>query len=92
MAQPDAKIPLPKFLKILTSSSELSVNDAMQIASKIYKICNTVGRLNQLDPVKLVAAGVSDKDKRKLVMDAVRKAGYLSNKEETMSSVQKAVC
>ncbi|KAF9268051.1 hypothetical protein L218DRAFT_918285 [Marasmius fiardii PR-910] len=69
------KIPLPKFLKVLTSGN-VPVAKAMVISSKIYKECHTAEQLSQLTDIKLKAFGVDEKDLRKLVLAAVKKAGY----------------
>ncbi|GJE84210.1 hypothetical protein PsYK624_002860 [Phanerochaete sordida] len=50
----------------------------MAIAGKIYKQYNTPASLAELTEFKLRAAGVEDKDDRKLLLAAVRKAGYRS--------------
>ncbi|KAF7355388.1 Glutamine synthetase [Mycena sanguinolenta] len=68
-------IPLPKFLKIFTSNN-VPLPKAMVVAGKIYKDYNTPAKLEILDEAKLLAAGVDDKDSRKIVMTALRKAGY----------------
>ncbi|KAK7060563.1 hypothetical protein VNI00_001329 [Paramarasmius palmivorus] len=71
-----SKIPLPKFLQILTSGN-VPVQKAMAVSGKIYKQCNTPAQLAELDEVKLSSLGVDDKELRKLVMTALRKAGYV---------------
>jgi len=48
----------------------------MAISGKIYKEFSTASQLNQLTEFKLKAAGVDSKDERKMVMTALRKAGY----------------
>ncbi|KAI0960287.1 hypothetical protein AcW1_004838 [Taiwanofungus camphoratus] len=70
-----AKIPLPAFLKILTSNN-VPASKAMAVASKIYKTYNTPSLLGQLTDLQLKAAGVDDKEVRKLVLAALRKSGY----------------
>ncbi|KAJ7228585.1 hypothetical protein GGX14DRAFT_547571 [Mycena pura] len=72
----ESKIPLPKFLKTLTSNNSLSMAKAMAVAGKIYKEFNTPLKLSQLDEVKLLAFGIEEKDLRKQVLAAFRKAGY----------------
>ncbi|TRM67729.1 hypothetical protein BD626DRAFT_395140 [Schizophyllum amplum] len=74
----DAKIALPKFLKLLTDNG-VSVKSAMTVAGKIYKTYNTPNHLRALEDISLVRAGVDDKDTRKLVLAALRKAGYSSS-------------
>ncbi|KAL0576922.1 hypothetical protein V5O48_005068 [Marasmius crinis-equi] len=89
------KIPLPKFLKMLTSGN-VPVARAMNVSSKMsayylpntwnsaltlsplarYKQCNTAEQLSELDDFKLKGYGVEEKDVRKLVLTAVKKAGY----------------
>ncbi|KAJ6628697.1 hypothetical protein B0H10DRAFT_1940108 [Mycena sp. CBHHK59/15] len=49
---------------------------AMTFAGKIYKNYNTPAKLSQVDEVKLLAAGIEDKDSRKMILAALRKAGY----------------
>ncbi|KAH7921823.1 hypothetical protein BV22DRAFT_1071622 [Leucogyrophana mollusca] len=72
----DKKLALPAFLKVLTSN-DVPVPKAMAVASKIYKDFNTPTSLAQLTDAKLKVCGVEDKDVRKLVLAAVRKAGYV---------------
>ncbi|KAG7096871.1 hypothetical protein E1B28_004278 [Marasmius oreades] len=69
------KIPLPKYLKMLTSGN-IPVAKAMTISSKIYKEYNTAEQLSQLTDTKLKAFGVDEKDIRRLVLTAVKKAGH----------------
>ncbi|KAG5648995.1 hypothetical protein DXG03_000344 [Asterophora parasitica] len=72
----DLKIPLPKFLKLLTSNN-VSMPKAMALSAKIYKTYNTPAKLAQLDDIKLVSAGVDNKDDRKIFLAALREAGHL---------------
>ncbi|KAJ7507901.1 hypothetical protein B0H11DRAFT_2169546 [Mycena galericulata] len=83
------KIPLPKFLKLLTSSNAPMAR-AMAVAGKIYKDYNTPAKLSELDEVKLLAAGIDDKDTRKMVMTALRKAGYVGSKATARSNATQA--
>ncbi|KAJ6598982.1 hypothetical protein DFH09DRAFT_1243465 [Mycena vulgaris] len=71
----EAKIPLPVFLKLFTANN-VPMAKAMAIAGKIYKDFNTSSKLSELNEVKLVASGIDDKETRKMVMTALRKAGY----------------
>ncbi|KAG2156137.1 hypothetical protein DEU56DRAFT_765719 [Suillus clintonianus] len=71
----DRKLTLPAFLKILTSN-DVPVPKAMAVASKAYKESNTINLLAQLTDTKLKVLGVEDKETRKLVLAAIRKAGY----------------
>ncbi|EJF61207.1 hypothetical protein BD309DRAFT_1072100 [Dichomitus squalens] len=48
----------------------------MAVAGKIYKTYNTPEQLGRLSDFSLESAGVNEKDLRKLVLAAVRKAGY----------------
>ncbi|KAH9938184.1 uncharacterized protein B0H18DRAFT_1205469 [Fomitopsis serialis] len=48
----------------------------MGVAGKLYKTHNTPSQLGQLTDGKLKAAGVDDKEVRKLVLAAIRKSGY----------------
>ncbi|KAF8238751.1 hypothetical protein L208DRAFT_1240565 [Tricholoma matsutake] len=72
----EAKIPLPRFLKLLTGNN-VPVPKAMAVAGKIYKEYNTPSKLMQLTEVKLSAAGVESKEDRRLVMTALWKAGHV---------------
>ncbi|KAF5363885.1 hypothetical protein D9756_000451 [Leucocoprinus leucothites] len=76
MADQESKLPLPQFLKILTNNG-IPAAKAMAITGKIYKMYNTPSHFNELTDPKLAATGVSDKDDRKLVLTAFRKAGYV---------------
>ncbi|KAI3612201.1 hypothetical protein WG66_012156 [Moniliophthora roreri] len=82
------KIPLPNFLKILTSGN-VPVSKAMAASMKIYKQYNTPAQLSQLDDLKLISLGLDDKEFRKLVMSALRKAGYVGRPipQNTNSSI-----
>ncbi|OBZ70197.1 hypothetical protein A0H81_09990 [Grifola frondosa] len=80
-----AKIPLPVFLKVLTSNG-VPASKAMTVASRIYKTYNTPESLGQLTVVKLSAAGVDDKELRKLVLTAIRKAGYKGSSPRSSAS------
>lgn len=87
----DKKLTLPDFLKFLTSNN-VPVPKAMAVASKVsvsplthpspflnpprFKEYNTPALLAQLDDAKLQVLGVKDKDLHRLVLAAVRKAGY----------------
>ncbi|KAH7914198.1 hypothetical protein BJ138DRAFT_1057479 [Hygrophoropsis aurantiaca] len=71
----EKKMALPAFLKVLTSNG-VPVPKAMAVASKIYKDFNTPAHLVQLTDAKLKVSGVDDKETRKFVLAAVRKAGY----------------
>ncbi|KAF8076475.1 hypothetical protein FPV67DRAFT_1776968 [Lyophyllum atratum] len=72
----NVKIPLPKFLKLLTSNN-VPMPKAMALSAKIYKEYGTPAKLAQLDDIKLVTAGVDNKDDRKAVLTALRESGYL---------------
>ncbi|KAG6333721.1 hypothetical protein ID866_5364 [Astraeus odoratus] len=69
------KLTLHAFLKILTAG-DVPVSKAMAVASKIYKEFYTPSALAQLDDAKLNVFGVDDKELRKSVLAAIRKAGY----------------
>ncbi|KAG0709713.1 hypothetical protein DFH29DRAFT_885492 [Suillus ampliporus] len=71
----ERKLTLPTFLKVLTSNN-VPVPKAMAVASKVYKEFNTPNLLAQLTDTKLIVCGVEDKETRKLVLAAIRKAGY----------------
>lgn len=95
MDQQERKLPLPAFLKILTSNN-VPVPKAMAVASKVcvllyqhvssrndphiynlrYKEFNTTSLLAQLTDGKLIRCGVEDKETRKAVLVAIRKAGH----------------
>ncbi|KIM46110.1 hypothetical protein M413DRAFT_426129 [Hebeloma cylindrosporum] len=69
------KIPLPNFLKFLTSNN-VPVPKAMAIAGKVYKEYHTRATLATLSDLKLKTLGVESQEDRKLVMASLRKAGY----------------
>ncbi|KAI0308853.1 hypothetical protein OF83DRAFT_1253700 [Amylostereum chailletii] len=69
------QITLKSFLQLLTSSN-ITVSRAMAIAGKIYKQCNTPDQLGLLTEPRLISLGITDKDDRKGILDAVIKAGY----------------
>ncbi|TCD69650.1 hypothetical protein EIP91_006667 [Steccherinum ochraceum] len=71
----EAKLPLPQFLQVLTSNN-VPASKAIAVAAKIYKSYNTRSALGQLNNLKLKSAGVTDKEERKLVLAAIKKAGY----------------
>ncbi|KZT74355.1 hypothetical protein DAEQUDRAFT_701623 [Daedalea quercina L-15889] len=71
----DRKLSLPEFLKLLASNN-VPASKAMGVAGKLYKTHNTPSQLGQLTDGKLKAAGVDDKEVRKLVLAAIRKSGY----------------
>ncbi|KAF9464476.1 hypothetical protein BDZ94DRAFT_1162134 [Collybia nuda] len=71
------KIPLPRFLKLFTDN-EVPMPKAMAIASKIYKDYNSPATLGLLNEVRLVAAGVNNKEERRLIMAALRQSGHVS--------------
>ncbi|KAG1806733.1 uncharacterized protein HD556DRAFT_334202 [Suillus plorans] len=73
----DRQLTLPAFLKVLTSNN-VPVPKAMAVASKVYKESNTASLLAQLTDLKLKVSGVEDKETRKLVLAAIRKAGYIA--------------
>ncbi|KAK0486868.1 hypothetical protein EDD18DRAFT_651532 [Armillaria luteobubalina] len=76
----NSKISLPEYLKILTHG--LPMQKAMQISGKIYKTFNTPAQLSDLTELKLKACGIDDKDDRKNVLSAVRKAGFNSDSQQ----------
>jgi hypothetical protein len=71
------KLPLPKYLKIFTNAG-MPVPKAMEISGKLYKTYNTPGTLKDLTHQKLIQSGLHEKEERKLVTSALRKAGYQS--------------
>ncbi|KAG6821636.1 hypothetical protein H0H93_000145 [Arthromyces matolae] len=74
----NVKIPLPKFIKVLTSNN-VPVPKAMALSSKLYKHFNTPLHLAGLDDKKLITdAGIDNKDDRKIILASFRKAGYLT--------------
>ncbi|KAI0353631.1 hypothetical protein OH77DRAFT_1522500 [Trametes cingulata] len=76
MAEASAtKISLPAFLKMLTNHN-IPPSRAMTVAGKIYKTHNTAEQLSMLTDFSLESAGITEKDLRKQVLAAVRKAGY----------------
>jgi hypothetical protein len=92
MADQESKVPLPQFLKIMTNSG-VPVARAMSITGKMletisyqrtaadsatrYKEYNIPSQLGGLTDSKLAASGLTDKEDRKLVLAAFRKAGYV---------------
>ncbi|KAK7695880.1 hypothetical protein QCA50_000518 [Cerrena zonata] len=78
LAEASAKIPLPTFLKVLTSNG-VPAAKAMQAAGKIYKQYNTRAALTFLTDFDLEKAGVAEKDLRKQIIIALKKAGYKGN-------------
>ncbi|KAF9076721.1 hypothetical protein BDP27DRAFT_1209460 [Rhodocollybia butyracea] len=80
----DVKIALPIFLKILTSNG-VPVSKSMAITAKIYKEYNTPAHLRQLNDFKLKASGIDDNEDRKLIITALRTAGYISRKQVSSS-------
>jgi hypothetical protein len=70
-----SKIPLPTFLKALTSNG-VPAAKAMGATGKIYKDYNTAEKLASLTDLKLKAAGIDEKDTRKSILAALKKAGY----------------
>ncbi|KAH9853504.1 hypothetical protein C2E23DRAFT_754783 [Lenzites betulinus] len=60
---------------MLTSGTVLPTK-AMAVAGKIYKTHNTPEQLSMLTDFSLESAGIAEKDLRKQVLSAVRKAGY----------------
>ncbi|EKM80112.1 hypothetical protein AGABI1DRAFT_127790 [Agaricus bisporus var. burnettii JB137-S8] len=72
----ESKLSLPNFLKILASNG-VPVPKAMAIAGKIYKENNTPSKLSELTDTKLGIAGITDKEDRKAILSAFRKAGYV---------------
>ncbi|KAF5387763.1 hypothetical protein D9615_000477 [Tricholomella constricta] len=83
----NVKIPLPKFLKLLTDNS-VPVQKAMALSAKIYKAYNTPAKLSQLDDAKLLTAGVDNKDDRKIFLAALCESGYLP--KDARKKLQKA--
>jgi hypothetical protein len=100
------KIPLPSFLKLLTSNN-VPAAKAMAVAGKMslhtafsmnfadrrtlcyrYKDFNTPAMLSQLTDVKMKAAGIDDKDVRKLTLAAFRKAGYKASPNKASNSTR----
>ncbi|KII95106.1 hypothetical protein PLICRDRAFT_48075 [Plicaturopsis crispa FD-325 SS-3] len=79
------KIPVPAFIKLL-SENGVPVPKAMAATGKIYKEFNTRAALAKLTDVKLAALGLEDKEDRKLVLAALRKAGYASDHRKPASA------
>ncbi|GJJ07609.1 hypothetical protein Clacol_001812 [Clathrus columnatus] len=74
----NGKILLPAFLKILTSTG-LSMNNAMSTASKmqaLYKTHNTPALLATLTDSRLSDLHISEKEQRRLILSAIKKAGF----------------
>ncbi|VDC07287.1 unnamed protein product [Peniophora sp. CBMAI 1063] len=68
-------IPLQSFLQLLTSR-KVSIARAMKIAGQVYKQCNTPEQLGRLTNASLLGFGVSEKEDRDAILNAVNKAGY----------------
>jgi len=67
------KLSLPAFLKLLTSNN-VAASKAMAAAGKIYKTHNTPSALAQLTDVTLKSLGIQDKDDRRSILTAIKKA------------------
>ncbi|KAJ3987298.1 hypothetical protein F5890DRAFT_1472383 [Lentinula detonsa] len=80
-----AKLPLPNFLQMLTSNN-IPVVKAMTIAKAMYKEYNTPAQLSALTDLKLKGSGIADKEDRKNVIAALRKAGYVSGNTRSKNS------
>ncbi|KIM25239.1 hypothetical protein M408DRAFT_17386 [Serendipita vermifera MAFF 305830] len=68
---PTDKIPLPTFLKMLNDAG-MPMANAMAVAGKVYKTHNTQEKLASLTADSLAKMGISDKEQRRQLMDAVR--------------------
>ncbi|KAL4241938.1 hypothetical protein ABKN59_000495 [Abortiporus biennis] len=83
---PHTKLSLPAFLKVLTTN-HVPASKAMAVAGKIYKTHNTPSALSQLTDYDLTSAGIPNKEDRKMVLAALKKAGYsMSAKPKTNAS------
>ncbi|KAH6915378.1 hypothetical protein BKA70DRAFT_1258806 [Coprinopsis sp. MPI-PUGE-AT-0042] len=71
----EKKIPLAQFLKYLTSGN-IPMTKAMALAGKIYKTNCTPSKLRDLNDFTLTDCGITEASDRKLVLAAVRKAGF----------------
>ncbi|KAG8965082.1 hypothetical protein FRC03_000963 [Tulasnella sp. 419] len=80
-----SKLPLPTFLKVFTSGG-ISMGDAMALTKKIYPSHNSPSRLAELTPLKLTELKVDNKDQRKAILAAVRKAGYVKKESKPGAS------
>ncbi|KAI0750715.1 hypothetical protein C8Q80DRAFT_1153578 [Daedaleopsis nitida] len=80
-----SKLSLPAFLKILTSNN-VPPSKAITVAGQIYKSHNTPEQLGKLTDYSLESAGVKEKDLRRLVLAAVRKAGFKPEKSAGASA------
>ncbi|KAI0081739.1 hypothetical protein K474DRAFT_1635035 [Panus rudis PR-1116 ss-1] len=78
MVSGETKIPLQEFLKALTSNG-VPASKAMAAAGKMYKQYNTSATLSFLTDLDLRSVGISEKEDRKLILAALKKAGYKSN-------------
>lgn len=87
----DRKLSLHVFLKIFTAN-DVPVSKAMAFASKAYTAFNTPTKLTQLDDARLIVLGVEDKELRKSILTAIRKAGYTKSDVRARSpTVQETV-
>lgn len=86
------KVPTAKAISItgkmfvFKKLGECNVNDLPYFDQYSYKSYSTPAMLAELTDLKLKAAGVDDKEERKLVLAAVRKSGY---KQTTAASSSK---
>ncbi|KIY74050.1 hypothetical protein CYLTODRAFT_406103 [Cylindrobasidium torrendii FP15055 ss-10] len=71
----ESKIPVQSYIKMLTES-DIPVKKAMELTRKLYKVFGTPSKLGALNDFELMANNVVDKDDRKAVLAAVRKAGF----------------
>ncbi|KIO12723.1 hypothetical protein M404DRAFT_993709 [Pisolithus tinctorius Marx 270] len=78
------KLSLHAFLKIFTAN-DIAASKAMTLANKAYKEFNTPARLSQLDDTRLIVLGVEDRELRKSILAAIRKAGYTKSGTRTQS-------
>jgi len=88
----ERKLTLPAFLKVLTSNNVpvpkamavaskvcvylVSMFAGLTCENRRYKEFNTSSLLAQLTDTKLKVCGVEEKETRKIVLAAIRKAGY----------------
>ncbi|KAF9057638.1 hypothetical protein BJ165DRAFT_1411820 [Panaeolus papilionaceus] len=84
------KVSLPRFLKALTSGN-IPMSKAMAFAGKVYKSYNTTESIVALTDAKLKAAGIDAQEDRKMVLAALRKAGYKPNPSSQVGRVKVAL-
>ncbi|KAH8830481.1 hypothetical protein DL96DRAFT_1785244 [Flagelloscypha sp. PMI_526] len=79
-----AKLPLPKFLQML--STTLPMTKAMALSKIVYKQLDTPAKLVECSDANLVSMGIGSKEDRQNILKAVKKAGYAAPKKKLSGS------